>query len=206
MIFYFLQGLTLGLSATASPGPFQAYLLSQTLKNGWRRTLPASLAPLLSDIPIVTLMLLLLTRMPGWFLNALQIGGGLFILYLAWNTLSALKAGETTVAAALPESTHRSFFKGVLMNMLSPGPYIFWSVLAGPIALEAWRQSPGWGVSFVFGFYAMLIGGFALFVVLFATASQFGPRITFILRVVSGVALLVFGVYQLWAGAAVFIS
>ncbi|NJN95941.1 MAG: hypothetical protein HC875_18455 [Anaerolineales bacterium] len=45
MILYFLQGLTLGLSATAAPGPFQAFLLGQALKHGWKQTLPATLAP-----------------------------------------------------------------------------------------------------------------------------------------------------------------
>lgn len=205
MIFYFLQGATLGLSATAAPGPFQAFLLAQTLKNGWRRTLPASLAPLLSDIPIVTLVLLVLTQTPTWFLSGLQIAGGLFILYLAWSALASLKAAGD-VAAPADEAVHRSFFKGVLMNALSPGPYIFWSVLAGPIVLEAWRQSPGLGLSFVLGFYAMLIGGFAAFVIVFATASQFGPKVSFGLRLVSGVALLAFGVYQLWVGTAAIIG
>ncbi|MBI1880094.1 MAG: hypothetical protein HYR94_18055 [Chloroflexi bacterium] len=82
MIVYFLQGLTLGLSATATPGPFQAFLLAQTLKNGWKRTLPATLAPLVTDGPIIFLVLLVLTQTPGWFLNVLQIAGGLFVLYL----------------------------------------------------------------------------------------------------------------------------
>lgn len=203
MIFYFIQGAALGLSATAAPGPFQAFLLSQTLKNGWRRTLPASAAPLVSDIPIVSLVLLVLTQTPTWFLSGLQLAGGLFILYLAWGTLSSLTVSAAPVAASL-ETGHRSFFKGVMMNALSPGPYLFWSVLAGPIVLKAWRQAPGLGVSFVLGFYAMLIGGFALFVILFATASQLGPKVNLVLRLISGVALLAFGLYQLWLGVSIF--
>jgi len=86
------------------------------------------------------------------------------------------------------------------MNALSPGPYIFWSVLAGPIALEAWRKSPGQGISFALGFYGMLIGGFALLIIVFATAGRFGARMNLILRAVSAVALLVFGLVQLYAG------
>ena len=60
----------------------------------------------------------------------------------------------------------------------------------------------GFGVSFVAGFYGTLISGFALFVILFATASHFGPKFNVGLRGVSAVALLLFGLYQLWTGIA----
>ena len=46
MLFYFLQGATLAISAAIMPGPYQAYLLSQALRHGWKRTLPAAFAPL----------------------------------------------------------------------------------------------------------------------------------------------------------------
>jgi threonine/homoserine/homoserine lactone efflux protein len=205
MVFYLLQGATLGLSATATPGPFQAYLLDQTLRHGWRRTLPTSCAPLVSDIPIVTMILLVLTQTPAMFLNVLQVVGGLFLLYLAFSAYQSLNTSVSVAANIPPDTIHRGFLKGILMNALSPGPYIFWSVLAGPIVIEAWRQSPGLGLSFVFGFYGMLIGGFALAVILFATASQLGPQVNFWLRVISMVALFLFGLYQLWTGVGSFL-
>lgn len=199
MIIYFLQGLTLGLSATAAPGPFQAFLLAQALKNGWKRTLPATLAPLVSDGPIIFLVLLVLTQTPAWLLNGLQIAGGLFVLYLAKGAVATLKAPPTTPESSTAAS-RQNFFKAVLMNLLSPGPYLFWSVIAGPVVLEGWRQSPSLGLSFVVGFYGAFIGGFALFIILFATASQLGPKVNYFLRGVSVVALLIFGLYQLWTG------
>lgn len=64
MLAYLLQGLSLGLSAMASPGPFQAFIISRTIHNGWQRALPAVLAPLISDGPIIALMVLVLTQMP----------------------------------------------------------------------------------------------------------------------------------------------
>jgi threonine/homoserine/homoserine lactone efflux protein len=199
LILYFLQGLTLGLSATATPGPFQAFLLLQTLKNGWKRTLPATLAPLVSDGPIIFLVLLVLTQTPAWFLNILQIAGGLFVLYLAKGTLTSLKTANLTPEIS-SDASRQGFFKAVLMNFLSPGPYLFWSVIAGPVVLKGWRQSPSLGLSFVLGFYGALIGGFIVFIILFATASQLGPKVSHSLRIVSGVALLIFGLYQLWLG------
>jgi threonine/homoserine/homoserine lactone efflux protein len=204
MFFYLIQGVTLGMSATAAPGPFQAFLLAQTVKNGWRRTLPVTLAPLISDIPIVAIILLVLNQTPTSFINVLQVVGGLFLLYLAWGTYRTLNV-ELTVAEATVDGLLPNFGKGMLMNALSPGPYFFWGVLAGPIVLEAWRLSPAMGLSFMLGFYMMLIGGFAIFVMLFATASQLGPRVSIVLRVVSIAALGLFGLYQLWVGLAAYI-
>ena len=198
-MLYFLQGLTLGLSATATPGPFQAFLLAQALKYGWKRTLPATLAPLVSDGPIIFLVLLVLTQTPAWFLDSLQIAGGIFVLYLAKGALLTLKTTNSTPEIST-EVTRQSFFKAVAMNFLSPGPYLFWSVIAGPVVLEGWRQAPSLGLIFVLGFYGALIGGFVAFIILFATASQLGPRVSYVLRLISAAALLVFGLYQLWKG------
>lgn len=52
MIPYVVFGLTYGFACAVQPGPFQAYLVSLALAHGWRRALPAALAPLLSDGPI----------------------------------------------------------------------------------------------------------------------------------------------------------
>jgi threonine/homoserine/homoserine lactone efflux protein len=183
----------------ATPGPFQAFLLAQTMKNGWQRTLPAALAPLVSDGPIVALVLLVLTQTPDWFLSVLQILGGLFILYLAWGALSAAKSTGSSLEVSA-EAAGQNFMKAALMNALSPGPYLFWGLIAGPIVIEGWRRSPALGLSFVLGFYLTLIGGFAAFIILFGTASRLGPRVSKILSGVAAVALLGFGVYQLWSG------
>ena len=91
MIGLILQGLTLGISAGASPGPFQVYLMSHTLAHGWRKTLPAAAAPLLTDAIIVPVVLFVLANLPDVFLNVLRIIGGLFILYLAWGAFRAFR-------------------------------------------------------------------------------------------------------------------
>jgi threonine/homoserine/homoserine lactone efflux protein len=90
--------------------------------------------------------------------------------------------------------------QATLVNALNPNPYIFWSVVAGPILLEGWRQSARLGISFVIGFYGTLIGGFAGFILLFASARRLDPRLSRILSAISAIALLVFGLYQLWLG------
>lgn len=202
MLLFFLKGLTLGFSAAVSPGPFQAFLLSLTLQNSWRRALPATLAPLISDGPIIVLLLLLLTQMPAGFLRLIQIGGGLFLLYLAWGAFQAYRRTAQTNPDMAPALAHnkRYLLKAVLVNGLSPGPYIFWGILAGPIFMEGWRESASWGISFMAGFYGALIGGFAILVFIFATGRRLGPAVSRTLSGVSALALLLFGLYQLWQG------
>jgi threonine/homoserine/homoserine lactone efflux protein len=204
MLIYFSQGLVLGGAAAAQPGPFQAYLLSQTVQNGWRGTLWAAFAPLLSDGPIIFLVLFVLTRLPDSFLVGLQIVGGFFLLFLASRAFLALR--RPSFGAEAPMETKRfNIFEAALMNALGPGPYIFWATIAGPILLTSWRQSVDWGLSFLIGFYGALIGGFMGFVFLFAAAKRLDPRMNRMLAVGSAVALLSFGLYQLWqGGTAVF--
>jgi threonine/homoserine/homoserine lactone efflux protein len=203
MIGYFVQGVALGFTASATPGPFMAYLLSQSLRNGWRRTMLAAFAPLLSDVPVVTLVLLILTRLPAWFLAALKVAGGLFILYLAWAALAAFRQKEGELSAAPePEAGRQNLFQAALMNLLNPNPYIFWGTVGGPILLGGWRLAPALGGAFLVGFYGLLIGGFMLLIVLFGTLGQMNPRVSRILSGVSALVLLAFGGYQLATGIA----
>ncbi len=199
MLGYLLTGLPLGFYAALSPGPFQAFLLSRSLKNGWKRTLPAAFAPLLSDGPIVTLVLLILTQTPDGFLTALRIIGGVFVLYLGWRAFDDVQKAD--VLLALTEvSKQKNLWQAVLMNGLNPNPYIFWSLVAGPILLDGWRQSPVLGVGFLLGFYGALVGGFAALIIVFATARHLGEKVTRTLGIVSAVALVLFGLYQIWMG------
>ena len=80
MWFYLLQGIGFGFAAAFQPGSFQTYLISQTLTRGWKHTLPATLAPLISDGPIILLCVLLLSQVPIWMQRGLYIAGGLFII------------------------------------------------------------------------------------------------------------------------------
>ncbi len=199
MLAFFLQGLFLGFPAAATPGPLQAFFLSQTMRIGWRRTLPSVLAPLISDGPIILIVLFLLTQLPDWLIPLLRIAGGLFILYLAVNAFFSLRQRETGNSHP-GGSSQKTLFKATLTNLLNPNPYIFWSFVAGPILLTAWRQSAAHGASFMIGFYGTLVGGFVLFIFLFASAGHFAPRLIRFFSSLAVLALFFFGLYQLWTG------
>lgn len=198
MWIYLLQGLGYGFAAASQPGPFQTYLISQTLSKGWRRTLPAALAPLISDGPIIALCLLVLSVVPPWMERVLYSVGGAFILYLAYGAFQAWRHYDPT--PQVDSGARQSLVKAAMMNMLSPGPYIFWSLVTGPILVAGWRTAPAIGVSFLAGFYLMLVGGLAGIILVFGLAARFGPRVNHAMVGVSAVALLGFGLYQLAKG------
>lgn len=202
MWLYLIQGIGFGLAAAAQPGPFQAYLLSQTMQNGWRRTLPAAFAPLISDGPIILLALLLLSRIPAWLQRGLYLAGGLFILYLAWSAWRAWRAFDAGRWQRVGPSQRQSVWHAALMNALNPGPYIYWSLVTGPILLNGWQEAPISGAAFLFGFYATLVGALVGIILLFGLARPLGPAVNRALLGISALALGVFGLLQVYRGLA----
>jgi threonine/homoserine/homoserine lactone efflux protein len=197
----FLQGLTLGFSAAAQPGPFQAYLLAQSIRNGAARTLPVAVVPLVSDPPIVATVLLALAQVPAGLLRALQILGGAIVLWLGAAALRAARAGRAASSEAAPGSP-RGFWRAVLVNLTNPNAWIGWSVVMGPIASSAWRSSPARALAFVAGFYLLLVGGNLLLILAAGRVSRLGPGFARGLGLASGLALVAFGLWQVGRGLA----
>jgi threonine/homoserine/homoserine lactone efflux protein len=198
-VVLFLKGLALGFSAAAQPGPFQAYLLAQSLRNGAARTLPVILVPLVSDPPVIAAVLAVLAQLPAGFLRALQVAGGAVVLWLGAATLRAVARPP---AAGPAHGPPRGFLRAVLVNLTNPNAWIFWSLVGGPILAEAWRAAPARAALFLAGFYLLLVGGNAALVLLAAQASRLGPRFARGLGAASGVALLLLGCWQVGRGFA----
>ena len=199
MLPYLLQGLALGFAAGAQPGSFQTYLVSQTLCLGWRRVWIAAFAPLVSDGPIVALVLLVLSQMPDWFQRALEIVGGLFVLYLAWGAYKAWKAFAPD-SETMSRNGPQSLLRAAMMNALSPGPYLFWSLVIGPLIVTTWRENPANALSILVAFYVAMIGLNFTIVLLFGQAARLGNQVRRAMLGLSALALAGFGVYQLWQG------
>ncbi len=87
-----------------------------------------------------------------------------------------------------------------MMNALNPNPYIFWTLVTGPILLSGWRQSPILGVGFLAAFYLTMIAGLAAVILIFGFAQRFGAKFNRMMLGISAIALFCFGVYQLWLG------
>jgi threonine/homoserine/homoserine lactone efflux protein len=200
MLAYLLQGLGYGFAAAVQPGPFQTYVISEALQRGWRRTLFAALAPLISDGPIIALALLLLTQLPTGWERGLYIAGGLFALYLAWGAYQAWRTFDLTLPRAETTLPRSGILKAALMNSLSPGPYLFWGLITGPVLLEGWRRAPAQGMGFLCGFYLAMVGSLVALILLFSTARRLGPAVNRALVGLSALALTAFALLQITKG------
>ena len=199
-IGFLLQGVSLGLTAVSSPGPLQTLVISQSLAGGWRRGAIVALAPLITDAPIVLLMLLALKQMPPLALRGLYFGGGLFVLYLAGGLWRQWRAGAGRAAEGAPNAPG-GLRQAVLTNFLSPVPYTFWALVNGPILLGALRESVWHGAAFLIGFYGVLVGGYVALAGVFHLARRLGPAVVRGLLLASVVILAVFAVWLIYQGA-----
>ena len=201
MMNYISIGIVFAFAAAVQPGPFQAYLISQSLANGWRKTAIAAFAPVISDGPVALLTLLILTTLPGWLMQVLRCAGGIFLLYLAWTAFKTWRAfnieQESPVNAA-----EKGLMKAVFVNLLNPNPYLGWSLVMGPLLLKGWREQPANGIALLAAFYTTIIICSFGIVVAFSSARHLGPRVSRFLIGVSALALAAFGLYQFWSGAA----
>lgn len=197
VVAFFLQGAALGFSAAITPGPFQAFLISETLAGGWRRALLISFAPLISDLPIIVLSLLILNQISETFLRLVSIAGGSFILYLAWRLWQEWKKGPIKIEDDSP-STKSSLWRGVAVNLLGPGPYLFWALVSGPILLSAFRKSIFAGISFLIGFYGLMVVSLLGIVFLFHQTRRLGVQVVHGLLLISIIILVIFALLIFW--------
>ena len=194
-----MLGAGLAFAAAVQPGPFQTFLVSETLSRGWRRTVPAAFAPLLSDAPIVAVALLVLTRIPGEMIRILHLAGAVFLFYLAWSAWQSWRRYDANDELEA-DAGQRTVIKAAFVNFLNPNPWLGWSLVMGPLFLAGYREAPVRGVAFVVGFYVTMVACLVGLITLFAFARQLGPRVRRVTLGLSVIALAGFGGYQLWLG------
>jgi threonine/homoserine/homoserine lactone efflux protein len=201
MITYLVIGMTYAFASAVQPGPLQAYIISQTISHGWRRTLPAAFSPLLSDGPIIVLMLVVLSRLPVWLIPAVRLAGGVLLLLFAFLAARAWWRHDTS-GAAPATARPRSLLGATAVNLMSPGPYLGWSLVMGPLLLKGWHEAPANGIALLAGFYGVLVMSMAVIIMLAGTARGLGPRANRTLMGLSALALAGLGMWQLWTWAA----
>jgi threonine/homoserine/homoserine lactone efflux protein len=197
MPLQFLLGITMGFAAAVQPGPTQLFLVTRTLIDGWRRALPLATVFLVSDLPIVALVLLVLRAVPDGAAIALRLAGGAVRLYRAWRAARARgEGGDSPAAAASPAETYG---KAVAINLLNPNPYLQWSLVMGPLLLQAWKVKPVAGVAVLAAFYGTLVLTTAALILAFGLVGRLGAGTRRALVGVSAAALAGFGLYQIAA-------
>lgn len=188
---YVVLGLTLGLGAGLAPGPLLALVITTALARGFWPALRVSLVPLVSDTVIVLLSVFVVRALPERATGVLGVVGGLFVV---WLGVEALREKPAEVEAAPPDD-RVAFGKGVLVNLLSPHPWLFWLVVGGPILVAAWGAGPLLAVGFLAAFYLLLVGTKAVVAAVVAGGRhRLSPRALHLAHRVAGVLLVLTGV------------
>jgi len=197
MLNNILIGISYALSAGLQPGPLQAFFLAKVSEQGWRRTLPAAFAPLVSDGPIALVSILLLNILPETFRNLLQLAGGFLLLYFAWNAYRNWREDQV-VEFGESESTPKTVFQAALINLLNPNPYLGWSLVMGPAVLAAWAKSPVIAATLLLAFYITMITTSMVMIFLMGRALLLGPGARKVMNLISALLLVGLGFYFLY--------
>lgn len=194
---FILPAISLGLSAVSIPGPLQAYLISVTLRYGWRRALLVAIAPPIVDTPIVAVVVFLLGSLPDGVIQIIRLLGGLLLLWIALSAWKQYRSGASFGPAEedneLDEPPRRTFFTALMLNAVSPGPYLFWSTVTGPLLLSALDESFLHGIAFLLAFYGTFLGGLILLAIAFDRLGRVNPGVTRAILLLTVVLLLYFG-------------
>jgi threonine/homoserine/homoserine lactone efflux protein len=196
MIPFILQGVGFGFAAGTSPGPLQSFIISTTLRTGWQRALLVIVSPLITDAPIILVMTFLLQQLPPGVIQLIQIAGGTFALWLAWDAWKAVQQGERIGPEDSPEiavSRRQLLSRAAVINFLGPGPYIFWGAVTGPILIDALSQSALHAVLFLVSFYGTFLMLLAALVIVFDRVRRLDPRIARGAQMIAAVVLALLG-------------
>ena len=168
-ITFLFSGVVFGLSAGLSPGPLLTLVISETLKHGMKEGMKVSIAPLLTDLPIVLITILVLSRLSNMLpvLGVVSLLGCAFLTYLGFESIS-FRGVDIDVGLTKPHSVK----EGVITNFLNPSPYMFWFTIGAPLVLKALQIGLFSASLFILGFYVCLVGS-KVFVAIVVGKSRF---------------------------------
>jgi threonine/homoserine/homoserine lactone efflux protein len=201
------QAVVLGLGAGITPGPLLGLIINETLRGGWQAGVLVALAPLIADAVIIGLTFTVLLQLPSFVFPLLGIIGGCYVIFMGWETLrtaSTVSLPMTGQAenAENTQNARSSLYKGLMVNMLNPHPYLFWLTVGGPLISRLSEQS-AWSaiVAFLGGFYGCLVGSKIVLAVFIHTGrTRLQGRGYRLALQVSGMLLLLFGGMLVWGG------
>jgi threonine/homoserine/homoserine lactone efflux protein len=195
---FVVYGTVLGLSAGISPGPLLTLVIAQSLRHGTREGVRVALAPVLTDAPIICLGLFLFSRLddPNFILGIVSFIGCAFVGYLGVASLR-----QKPLELDLTREPPRSYLKGILTNVLSPHPYLFWFSVGVPTTIKANGQSLLSALGFVASFYVCIVGAKVTIALMVGRSRHFltGAKYLWAVRLL-GLLLIAFSLVLLYDG------
>jgi len=195
---YLVSGIFLGVAAGVSPGPLLALVITETLMHSRKEGILVAIAPVVTDVPIIAVTMYILSKLSNsdTILAILSLAGAVFIGYIAYESIMT-----RDVNLGIHQVKPQSIRKGVITNFLSPHPYLFWMTIGAPTVLKAFQVNIASAVSFIAGFYVLLVGSKVLIALLVDRSKNFLKSRTYIYIIrATGIILLCFAVLFLKDG------
>ena len=192
MIHHLIYGISLGFIAGISPGPLLTLVITETIKYNRKEGVKIALSPLISDLPIVVFTVYIIGRASNYntVLGIISLLGALFIIYLAWENIKTKK-----FQIDIPNIKTLTFRKGVIANLLSPHPYLFWLLVGAPFTIKAYEENLISAILFVTGFYVFIVGTKITVAFLTEKSKMFVSSKTYVMIVkILGFILLIFSI------------
>ncbi len=134
----FLLYCLLYIVAIVVPGPGVISIVARALGSGFRSTIPASLGIMVGDLILMTLSafgLAMVAQAMGQLFLIVKIGGGLYLLFLAYKYWTAKVYAQSQV---IPESASRGFLTQLGITLSNPKAIAFFVALQ-PTAIDLSR-------------------------------------------------------------------
>ncbi|WP_406661701.1 LysE family transporter [Methanolobus sp. ZRKC3] len=149
------MGIFLGFVAGISPGPLLAMTISETLQHGSKAGFKVAISPLITDILIIASIVFILLRFESQnsVIAFISLSGAVYLIHLG---ISSFKTKNIDVD--ISNEKKDSLKKGILANLLSPHPYLFWIAIGAPILFKTLAIDILATILFVVGFYTLLVG------------------------------------------------
>lgn len=149
-----------------------------------------AIAPAITDIPIIIFTVVVLSYMQNteFLLAIISFAGAIFLIYLGIQTI---KIKGFSIEGK--ERSNAALKKGMITNILSPHPYMFWLLVGTPLLFKAYQSALMQAVYFLIGFYLLLISSKMLLAIISEKSRKFmQSRVYVSVMRILGLVLLVF--------------
>ena len=131
----FIQGVGIGFSIAIPVGPIGMLCLRRSLKDGRRVGLVSGLGAATADAIYGLIAALGISAVQGFLLDhrfALQLGGGIFLVFLGLRTVWTKPTSDATTAAPRPRNLPAAFGSTLVLTLANPTTILaFAGIFAG---------------------------------------------------------------------------
>ncbi|MGH9468968.1 MAG: LysE family transporter [Terriglobia bacterium] len=132
-----ILGAGMGIVGGLVPSPLHLIALTQVGLNRWRRAIMILIGPpLLIDGALLVLMLFFFRFVPHHIAHAVAYAGGVILLLMGSYSLYEMRRKSREEIEKSQSLTYVSVIAASLAELTSPGTWIYWLTIAGPILAQ----------------------------------------------------------------------